>query len=133
MAWDLFFNTTPPQPCRAARSADLAGYRPRLASAKRMGPLEMRMIPSNGPSSSKIRNTAAATDNVEMTKTVITVAFLGALNPKLANVIDNQKITTIRNCFGTAPPALSSRQRVRSTSEVSFNASDLNHRCDSFC
>ena len=69
-----------------------------------MGALDTLITPSNGPSSSRIRNTAAATETAAKKSEATTVALRGAYKPKLANVTDNQKITTIRNGFGTEPP-----------------------------
>ena len=99
-------------------------------STYRSGAFDTWMMPVNGPSSSRIRNTAAATENAEMPSAVITVALRGAASPKLANVIASQKITTPRNMRGTEPPELPSRrQRVRSVSRHSFSASVFNQRC----
>ena len=53
-------------------------YRPRLWIAKRRGPPETLITPSKGPSSSTIRNNAAATDTAAMKSTLTTVALRGA-------------------------------------------------------
>ena len=47
-------------------------------SADRSGPLEILITPSNGPSSSRMRKTAAATDIAATPSTATTVAFRGA-------------------------------------------------------
>lgn len=98
-----------------------------MLNAKRNGSPETLIKPSNGPSSSTMRNTAAATETAAMHSTVITVPFLGAYKPKLANVADNQKITAIRNVRGMLSPASWTRQRALSTSSLSRSASFLNH------
>src|SRR5262249_981017 len=81
------------------------------------------------PSSSRTRNTAAATEMAATKSAATTVALRGAYKPKLAKVTDNQKITTARNSVGTEPlPAPRMRQRVRTTSPLNFSASSLNQR-----
>ena len=67
--------------CVAGRALScqlLGSYRPRLSSAKRKGPPEALIAPSKGPSSSTIRNNAAATDTAAMKSTLTTVALRGA-------------------------------------------------------
>ena len=67
-------------------------------------------MPSNGPSISNTRNTALPTDSAQTKRTVTTMAFRGANNPKLANVIVSQNRRTARNGTGIDAPVPASRK-----------------------
>ena len=68
------------------------------------GASEIRRIPSNGVSSSMIRNMALETDNAQTTITAYTVPFRGAKRLKLPKIAANQNASTIRNGSGIELP-----------------------------
>ena len=68
------------------RAPQARAYWPRGGRASRSGALESFISPVNGPSSSYIRKTAAATDRTESRSAAITVGLRGANRPKLAKI-----------------------------------------------
>lgn len=97
-----------PRTSRKGCWADAQALRPsywlRSACAWRNGSAETLSHPSNGPSISSMRNTALPTDSAQTKRAARTVAFRGAVNPKLVNVAVSQNRRTTRNGRGTDAP-----------------------------
>src|SRR5262249_11920578 len=89
-------------------------YWPRCTKASRSGALGIRISPSNGRSSSRIRKIAPETDSTQTKRTARTVELGGAKSPKLTNIMASQKISTAKTTMGIELPLLcsTSNQRV---------------------
>src|ERR1700723_3089271 len=97
--------------------------------AARSGALETRTMPEYGMYISTMRKTAAETDAAAIKKLGVTVAFVGANNPKLTNSAISQKIrTTSSENDIEVVPCSNINHRVCIKSNPILEALDCNER-----
>jgi hypothetical protein len=100
--------------------------------AARSDALETRTMPEYGMYISTMRKMAAETDTAAVKKLVMTVAFVGANNPKLTNKAVSQKISTTSSEKDIEVAACSNiNHRVCIKSNAILEALDCNERCAS--